>query len=134
MSILRESINTLVRTVDTPEEAAGDYLIGGSQVMKLRRAMAALQKSDPKLFGKVFGPFVQAMEGLDFSKDQTEFTELQAIQNAAQKVEKAQIKQAEEEASSRKVTLYGNVEITENCGIHFTEIIRNDIINDPGFK
>ena len=131
---LRKGLKGLVSTVDSPEEVAGDYLVAGTQVVKLRKAMAELQKSDPKLFSQVFGPFVQAMEGLDFSKEQTEFTELQKIHKAALAEEEARDKQAKEEAFSRKVTLYGNVEVTENCGIHFTEKMRNDIVDDPGFK
>ena len=133
---LRKNIAGLVPTVDSPEEVAGDYLVAGTQVVQLRKAMAKLQKSDSKLYARVFGPFVQAMEGLDFSKEQAEYAQLQAKQNAALEAEenrdKAEVKEAN--ANSRKVTFYGNMEIMENTGLYYSEVTRAEIINDPGFK
>ena len=131
---IRETCKERTDTIDTPQEDSGDYFVSGTNVSGLRAQMAKLQKSDPKLYEQVFGPFLQAMGKLDFSKDQAEFTRLENIQKEAQAKEEAFLKQVKEEAMSHKVTLYGNVEITEFSGMHFTDSIRSDIVNSPGYQ
>ena len=131
---MKEDSMRTIRTVDTPEESAGDYSIGGIGLQKLRKHMKQLHNSDPKLYGEVFGPFVQAMGKIDFTQEQASYSELVQKQKAEQAEEKDQERQAQEEAMRRKVTLYGNVEVTDNTGIYHFDRIRNDIVNDPGFR
>ena len=131
---MKEDSMRTIRTVDTPEESAGDYFVGGIGLQQLRKHMKKLQNADPKLYGEVFGPFVQAMGKIDFTQEQASYSELEQKQKAEQAEEKDQERQAQEEAMRRKVTLYGNVEVTDNTGIYHFDRIRNDIVNDPGFR
>ena len=58
--------------------------------------------------------------------------ELPALKNmyseAEESLDPEKLKKSLAELESRKVTLYGNVEVRENSGIHYYEKVRNTVI------
>lgn len=123
-----EEVTKTSETVNTEKEASGDSQLGAYQFNKLKTSLIRLKKSDPEAYNKIYGPFFEAAGKLDLSMDQEKYTSMRKAKKAREAAAAEADKKSLAELESRKVTLYGNVEVMENSGIHYYEKVRNTVI------
>ncbi len=123
-----EEVTKTSETVNTEKEASGDSQLGAYQFNQLKTSLIRLKKSDPEAYNKIYGPFFEAAGKLDLSMDQEKYTSMRKAKKAREAAAAEADKKSLAELESRKVTLYGNVEVMENSGIHYYEKVRNTAI------
>ena len=128
MKKILEEVTKTSETVNTEKEASGDSHLGANQFNQLKTSLIRLKKSDPEAYNKIYGPFFEAAGKLDLSMDQEKYTSMRNAKKAREAAAAEADKKSLAELESRKVTLYGNVEVMENSGIHYYEKVRNTVI------